>query len=132
VKQVLDSRFLVEYLYSEDDGFRRKVVRKMKELANKGEGLIPTIVVCEIVQLVCSREGKDKADLIYLSLVASGIKFSGLTPSIAKDAGVLKSAHKNVPIGDCIVAATAIACQAKIVSDDPHFDLIQETRRVWI
>ena len=35
-------------------------------------------------------------------------------------------------MGDCIIAATAIANQANILSDDPHFDAIQETKRSWI
>jgi hypothetical protein len=31
-----------------------------------------------------------------------------LSPVIAKEAGTLKSQHRGTPIGDCIVAATAI------------------------
>jgi predicted nucleic acid-binding protein len=132
VKQVLDSRFLIEYLYSEDQKVRQKTLKKIEELARTGEGIIPTIVICETIQLVCTKEGKDKADLIYLSLLASGIKLEELNPSIAKEAGILKSTHKNVPMGDCIIAATAIRYRAKIISDDPHFDLMKETKRTWI
>ena len=132
MKQVLDSRFLIEYFYSEDEEVRQKTIRKLEELARTGKGLIPTIVVCETIQLVCTKEGKDKADLIYLSLLASGIKLEELNPSIAKEAGILKSIHKNVPIGDCIIAATAIRNHAKIVSDDPHFDSMKEAKRTWI
>ena len=132
MKQVLDSRFFIEHFYSEDHNVRQKTIRKIQELAKTSNGLIPTIVVCETIQLVCTKEGKEKADLIYLSLLASGIKFEGLSPSIAKEAGILKSTNKNVPVGDCIIAAIAIRNQAKIVSDDPHFDSIKETKRVWI
>jgi predicted nucleic acid-binding protein len=35
-------------------------------------------------------------------------------------------------MGDCIIAATALANQAAILSDGPHFDVIQETKRNWI
>lgn len=35
-------------------------------------------------------------------------------------------------MGDCIIAATATASQARILSDDPHFDLIEEAKRTWI
>ena len=104
----------------------------MGELTQTGEGLIPTIVVCETIQLICSREGKQKAEMIYLSIMASGMKIEGLSPSIAKEAGILKSTYKNIPIGDCIIAATAIRNQARIVSDDPHFDSIKETKRIWV
>jgi predicted nucleic acid-binding protein len=89
-------------------------------------------VICETIQLINSREGKEKADMIYLSIVSSGIKIENLSPSTAKDAGILKSTYKHIPIGDCIIAATAINNQARILSDDPHFDLMKETKRTWL
>ena len=132
MKQVLDSRFLVEYYYSEDNEMRQKASQKMRELTQTGMGLIPTIVVCETIQVICSREGKGKAEMVYLSIMTSGMTMEGLSPSIAKEAGILKSIYKNIPMGDCIIAATAIRNQARIVSDDPHFDSIKETKRIWI
>ena len=132
MKQVLDSRFLIEYYYSEDKETRRKATQKMRELAQTGNGVIPTIVVCETIQLICSREGKQKAEMIYLSMTTSGMKIESLSPSIAKEAGILKSTYRHIPVGDCIIAATAIRNQARIISDDPHFDSIKETKRTWL
>jgi predicted nucleic acid-binding protein len=132
LKQVLDSRFLVEYYYSEDREIRQKAVQKMKELCETCNGIIPTIVVCETIQLICSREGREKAEMIYLSILASGMKIESLSPSIAKEAGILKNTYKNVPVGDCIIAASAIRNQARIISDDSHFDSIKETKRIWL
>jgi predicted nucleic acid-binding protein len=132
VKQVLDSRFFVEHYYSKDKNILQKTNQKMKELIQANEGIIPTIVVCETIQIICTREGKQKAEMIYLSIMASGIKIEELTPSIAKEAGILKSLHKDIPIGDCIIAATAINNKAKLVSDDHHFDAVKETKRIWI
>jgi predicted nucleic acid-binding protein len=45
---------------------------------------------------------------------------------------MLKCQYKNVPIGDCIIAATAMQNHARILSDDPHFDSVKETKRTWI
>ena len=132
MKQVLDNRFLAEFYYSQDASLHQKTFRKMEELTQTSNGIVPTIVVCEIVQFICSKEGKEKAEMIYLSIIQSGLKIENLTPSIAKEAGILKSTHRNVPVGDCIIAATAIKNQARIVSDDPHFDSIKETKRVWL
>ena len=132
MKQVLDSRFLIEYYYSEDEPTRQKLNHKMKEITETGNGIIPTIVICETTQLICTREGKQKAEMIYLSTMASKIKIESLSPSIAKEAGILKSLHKHVPIGNCIIAATAIKNQARIISDDQHFDSIKETKRTWL
>ena len=132
MKYLLDSRFLIEYYYSQDIDTKQKANQKMKELIKNSNGIIPTIVICEMIQLIYSKEGKQKADMIYLSIVSSGIKIENLSSSIAKDAGILKSTYKHIPIGDCIIAATAICNQARILSDDPHFDLIKETKRTWL
>jgi len=122
----------VEYYYSEDKEIRNKANAKMRELIQSGNGIVPTIVISETIQLICSREGKEKSEIIYLSILTSGIKIESLNPSIAKDAGILKSAYKHVPLADCIIASTAIKSQARIISDDPHFDLIKETERSWL
>jgi predicted nucleic acid-binding protein len=132
LNHVLDSRFLIEYYYSQNLNTKQKAIQKMRELIKNSNGIIPTIVICETIQLIYSREGKQKADMIYLSIVSSGIKMENLSPSIAKDAGILKSTYKDIPIGDCIIATTAINNQARILSDDPHFDLIKETKRTWL
>ena len=129
---MLDTRFLVEYYYSQDKETRQKTSQKVRELTQTGNGIIPTIVVSETIQLICSIEGKEKAEMIYLSIVTSGIKMENLSPSTAKEAGLLKSTYKQVPLADCIIASTAIRNQAKILSDDSHFDLIKETKRTWL
>ena len=129
---MLDSRFLVEYYYSKDKEIRHKANVKMQELTQSGNGIIPTIVISETIQLICSREGREKAEMIYLSIITSGLKMESLSPSIAKEAGILKSTYKHVPLADCIISSTAIKNQARIISDDSHFDFIKETKRTWL
>jgi predicted nucleic acid-binding protein len=129
---VLDSRFLIEYYYSQNPEIKQKSNQKLRELIRTSNGIVPTIVICETIQLILSREGKQKAEMIYLSIVSSGLKIENLSPSVAKDAGILKSTYKHIPIGDCIIAASAINNQARILSDDPHFDLIKEAKRTWL
>jgi predicted nucleic acid-binding protein len=132
LKQVLDTRFLIEHYYSRDKETRKKTQNEIRELTQTGNGIVPTIVIAETIQLVCSREGKQKAEMIFLSITASGMKIENLTSFIAKEAGILKSIYKHVPMGDCIIAATAIENHAKILSDDPHYDSIRETKRIWL
>ena len=132
MKEVLDSRFFIEHYYSGDKETKQKTTRKLRELIQHKEGLIPTIVISETVQAICRRMGKQEAESSYLSIIASGLKIQNLTPSIAKEAGLLKCQNQNVPMGDCIIAATAISNQARILSDDPHFDTIKGTKRCWI
>jgi predicted nucleic acid-binding protein len=132
LKEVLDTRFLVEYFYSNDPATKSKTAQKLKELLAKHEGILPTIVIAEIIQLTCERRGKAMAESRYQTLLQSGLRIQDLTPQIAKQTGLLKSQYKNVPIGDCIIAAIALANHAKLLSDDPHFDALPEIKRVWI
>jgi predicted nucleic acid-binding protein len=132
LKEVLDTRFLSEYFYSNQLESKERTTRKLKELIAKNEGILPTIVLAEIVQITCKKRGKDMAESRYEALTQSGLQIQNLTPPIAKYAGLLKSKYKNIPIGDCIIAATAIENHARILSDDSHFDNIKETKRIWI
>jgi predicted nucleic acid-binding protein len=132
LKEVLDSRFLLEFFYFQDPTIRQKANLKMKDLTQTANGIIPTIVILETIQLIYSRKGKTSAEMVYLAINSSGLKIEGLSSSIAKEAGILKSTYKHIPIGDCIIAATAIRNQARIISDDPHFDSIKETKRTWL
>jgi len=132
LKEVLDSRFLIEHYYSTHIETRQKTSRRLKELIQHKEGLLPTIVISEIIKTICEKIGTEEAENCYLSIIASGLQIQNLNPTIAKQAGLLKCQYKNIPMGDCIIAATAITNQARILSDDPHFDTIKETKRNWI
>jgi predicted nucleic acid-binding protein len=129
---VLDSRFVMEYFYSDKTETKQKATKKLKELIQRKEGILPTIVISETIQTICEKIGKEEAEICYANLTQSGLKIQSLTSPIAKQAGLLRGKYRNIPMGDCIIAATAIANQATILSDDPHFDAIQETKRSWI
>lgn len=129
---MLDSRFIMEYFYSDKTEAKQKATKKLKDLIQRKEGILPTIVISETIQTICEKIGKEEAEICYANLTESGLKIQTLTSQIAKQAGLLRSKYRNVPMGDCIIAATAIANQATILSDDPHFDAIQETKRSWI
>ena len=132
MKIVLDSRFIMEYFYSDKTEAKQKATKKLKDLIQRKEGILPTIVISETIQTICEKIGKEEAEICYANLTESGLKIQTLTSQIAKQAGLLRSKYRNIPMGDCIIAATAIANQATILSDDPHFDAIQETKRSWI
>ena len=132
MKMVLDSRFLIEHYYSAKTETREKTSRKLRELTQHHEGIIPTIVISETIQTVCQKIGKEEAEICYTTITRSELQIMNLTPTIAKQAGLIKCQHKNIPMGDCIIAATAIANQARILTDDPHYDAIKETKRTWI
>ena len=132
MKVVLDSRFIMEYFYSDETETKQKATKKLKDIIQHKEGILPTIVISETIQTICEQIGKDEAEICYANLTQSGLKIQSLTSLIAKQAGLLRSKHRNIPMGDCIIAATALANQAVILSDDTHFDAIPETKRSWI
>ena len=132
MKEVLDTRFLREYFYPSRAEIKEKAIRKLDTLITKNEGILPTIVIAEITQITCEIRGKAMAESRYQALIQSGIEIQNLTPIIAEYAGLYKSQCKNLPMGDCIIAATAVLNHAKILSDDPHFDHLSEVKRVWI
>jgi predicted nucleic acid-binding protein len=129
---VLDSRFIMEFFYSDKIETKQKATKKLKDLIQRKEGILPTIVISETIQTICEQIGKEEAEICYANLTQSSLKIQTLTSLIAKQAGLLRSKYRNIPMGDCIIAATAIANQASILSDDPHFDAIEETERNWI
>jgi predicted nucleic acid-binding protein len=132
LKEVLDSRFFIEHFYSADTETKRKTVRKLKELIQRKEGLLPTIVISETIETICEKVGREEAEICYEYIVNGGLQIQELNAKTAKQAGLLKCQYRNMSMGDCIIAATAMANQARILSDDPHFDNIKETKCTWI
>lgn len=132
MREVVDTRFLIEHFYSDDPDVKAKTSKRLRELMQHSEGIIPTLVLGEITKITCEKKGKEEANLRYLSILRSGLHIEELTSDIAREAGLLKCRYKSVPMGDCIIASIAIKRKAKVLSDDPHFDMIKEVKRIWI
>jgi predicted nucleic acid-binding protein len=132
LKQVLDTRFFTEHFCSDQEQTKQKTARRLKELISRTEGILPTIVISEVIQITCGKRGKELAETRYHALMKSGLQIQNLTPTTPKQAGLIKCYHKNISRGDRTIVATAITSQALILSDDPHYDTIKETKRTWI
>jgi len=128
----VDTRFLIEHFYSDKPDTKTKTSKKLRELVQRAEGIIPTLVLGEVARITCEKRGREEANIRYLSLLRSGLQIEELTPDVAKDAGLLKCRYRDVPMGDCIVASFAITKGARVLSDDTHFDVIKEINRIWI
>ncbi|MEM2415523.1 MAG: PIN domain-containing protein [Thermoproteota archaeon] len=128
---MVDTRFFIEQFHSDDPDVKAKTSKRLRELMQHSEGIIPTLVLGEITKITCEKKGKEEANLRYLSIL-SGLHIEELTSDVAREAGLLKCRYKSVPMGDCIIASIAIKRKAKVLSDDPHFDMIKEVKRTWI
>ena len=51
MKEVLDTRFLTEHFYSDQAQTKQKTARKLRELTTRNEGILPTIVISEVIQI---------------------------------------------------------------------------------
>jgi predicted nucleic acid-binding protein len=98
LKIVLDSRFIMEYFYSDKTEAKQKASKKLKDLIQRKEGILPTIVISETIQTICEKIGKEEAEICYANLTESGLKIQTLTSQIAKQAGLLRSKYRNIPM----------------------------------
>lgn len=132
MKEVLDTRFFIEHFYSSNPEVQKKTREKLRILAKDGAGIVPAIVLTEMVSVTCEKRGEDEANIRYLSILRSGLQVANITPEVAKVAGILRCKHHKVPTGDCVIAAVAITSKAKVITDDPHFEDIESVKRAWI
>ena len=65
-------------------------------------------------------------------LAGSGLQIRDLNQDVVRQVGLLKCQYRNVSMGDCIVASTAIINRAKVLSDDLYFDIINGVMRSWV
>ncbi len=132
MREVLDTRFFIEHFYSDNPEVQKKTREKLRGLAKGGVGIVPAIVLMEVVKVTCEKRGEDEAGIRYLSMLRSGLEVANITPEIAKVVGMLRCRYHKVPMGDCIIAAVAIVSKAKVITDDPHFEEIEAVRPAWL
>ena len=118
---VLDSFAWIEYYL----GSRRG--EKVKSFIESKKCLTPTIVIAEL-SAKYSKENKDFTD--KLKFMKFTTKIISLTDEIAEFAGKIKTNQRKIKkyfgLADSIIYATALSCDAKVISGDPHFEDIKE------
>jgi len=128
---VLDTTFFTLHYFSQDADVLQKtkaIIRSCRRLGNKG--LIPSIVLAEFYALTRKRAGRDAAEKYFSEMEHSGLDIISLNAAIAKQAGILRAKYQEkICWGDCLIAAVSLENKAEnIVTEDPHFTMIKETR----
>ncbi len=121
-----DTRFFVEYFYSVNVDFRRRLKEDLKAVK---ERMVSALVVHEIHRINLEREGKEVAAL-RSRIIRGDFKIVDVDYETAVRSAELRSKHR-IPMADSVIAATAQICGCPIVSDDPHFKKIQEIKTRW-
>ena len=132
MKQVLDTRFFIAHLVEEDPKVHERTRAMLGDLRRRGEGVVPTIVLAEFCDQACRHAGRRAASQMHDAILASGLNLQPLTIEIARASGMLRCRHREVPMADCIVGATAAELGGRVVSDDPHFGAMAGIRVTWL
>jgi predicted nucleic acid-binding protein len=130
--RTIDTRFFLTHFLAETDELKEQTRKKMIEL--QGEmAMVPTIVLHEVYKYIHDRLGRDIARLRVDSITTSQLRVVDLTTAIALTSANLRCRYRDLPTADSIVAGTSIETRSKrVVSDDPHFQKINEIRNEWL
>ena len=121
-----DTFFFVEYFYSEDTEFLRKL---KEELRTVKERMVSLLTIHEIHRINLKREGKDVAAL-RSNTIRRDFRIIDVDYETAVKSAELRSGH-SIPMADSIIAASAQIKECTLFSDDPHFKEIQNLKTKW-
>ena len=124
---VYDTRFFVEYFYSDDKKF---LERANDFIIRSRGGHVSALTIHEIYLVSLRKEGRDTAR-IRLRLLLDRFRVVDVDAEIAISAAELRQRHQ-IPMADGIIAATCSTLNARCVTDDPHFKTLKQLKTLWI
>ncbi|MEM2998441.1 MAG: PIN domain-containing protein [Thermoproteota archaeon] len=125
-KTVYDTRFFIEYFYSNDP----KLLRTLKEdIRSVRDRMVSALTIHEIHRINLEREGKDVATL-RSETMRRDFRVVDVDYEIAVRSAELRSRHR-MPMADSVIAATAQIHRCPLYSDDPHFQEIKDLKTRW-
>lgn len=125
VVPTLDTRFFIELFGQKNTD----TLKKLKEIAKK-KANVSVITLHEIYKIFAEIEGVPIAEH-RVRLIQSTYEIIDITQEIALSAAKIRL-HKQIPTADSLIGATALTKDKLIVSDDPHFTMIEELKIKWI
>jgi len=132
LKEILDSKFLLTHYGAKDEEVLSRTRTKLASLRKERRGVLPSIVIAEVANAICQEAGRAEALAKLRALEHAGLEVVQLDPELAREAGFLQCMHRDLPMADCVIAATALRLRGRVVSDDPHFSKIRGLRTTWI
>ena len=126
-KSVYDTRFFVEYFYSGDVDFLRRLKEDLKAVR---ERIVSALTVHEVHRTNMEREGREVATL-RSETVCRDFNVVDVDYETAVRSAELRSRHR-MPMADSVIAATAQIHGCSLVSDDPHFQGIRNLKTRWL
>jgi predicted nucleic acid-binding protein len=133
MKAVVDTRFFINSLTSQDEQFRKWAQATLRTLqAKDNQGIVPSIVILEFYKFHLENLGRDVAELRVKSLLKLDFKIACLDVPIAVEAAKIRCKYSELPTADAIIAATAIVTSSDyVLTDDKHIKQLKETKTKW-
>ncbi|MBD3204942.1 PIN domain-containing protein [Candidatus Bathyarchaeota archaeon] len=125
-KSLYDTRFFVEYFYSSDPGFLRKL---KEDLRSVKERKVSAVTIHEIYRIDLEKEGRDVAR-IRSETIRRSFDVLSVDHDIAVKSAEMRKLYM-IPMADSIIAATSRAQGCPVVTDDPHFQIMEEIKTRW-
>ena len=125
-KSVYDTRFFVEYFYSGDADFLRRLKEDLRVVR---ERMVSALTVHEIHRINLEKEGREVATL-RSETICRDFDVVDVDYETAVRSAELRSRHR-MPMADSVIAATAQIHGCSLVSDDPHFQGIENLKTRW-
>jgi predicted nucleic acid-binding protein len=125
-RRLYETRFFVEYFYSDDAEF----VKKLKEeLRSAKERMVSSLTVHEMHRINLQREGKEVAAL-RSNTIRGDFRVLDVDYEVAVKSAELRGTNR-MPMADSVIAATAQIHDCVLFSDDAHFKEVKNLKIKW-
>jgi len=125
-RSVYDTRFFVEYFYSVDSEFLRRLKEGLRSVRDRK---VSVVTIHEVYRIDLEREGREVARL-RSETIRRDFDVVDMEYETAVRSAELRSRHR-IPMADSVIAATAQMHGCPVVSDDPHFQKIEGLKTRW-
>jgi predicted nucleic acid-binding protein len=125
-KAVYDTRFFDALYNSKNEGLKKKIAFER----GRKEKYVSAVVIHELYKLTLANEGREIAK-IKIAYIKQDFQIVPVDTNIAQVSAELRQKY-DLPMGDSMIAATAMALNAVCISDDPHFQQIKEIKITWV
>lgn len=125
-RSIYDTRFFVEYFYSDDLEFLRRLKEDLRSVRDRK---VSVVTIHEIYRIDMEREGREVARLRSETILRD-FDVVDMNYETAIRSAELRS-KRRIPMADSVIAATAEIYKCPVVSDDPHFKQIEGVKTRW-
>jgi len=121
-RAVFETRFFIYFFSSTDLNVHSQLMELMRRYDRR---LVSAITLFEVYRISLEREGKETAE-VRISRIMSEFSLIPVDDTIAVRGAQLKHTAKvqtgeDIPMADCLIAATSEINRAVCMTDSPHF-----------